>query len=195
MSAGKNRPAQKPGRAAAGSSFRLWSPAAARQSRTDTSGSGDAPGSRQGSGPANVESCNSLFRHKGMLAGLAPVRASAGAAGGQGPVRPSQSSGHPGPGCLTAFFVCCPSDYRARSGPIQPLLRRGLRARTICSGAPSSLISSRRLHVPCPAGGQGLRRAQLRKLRQQAKNNGGRGDAGRSPTAPRPPNPQQRTKP
>jgi hypothetical protein len=127
MSAGKNRPAQKPGRAAAGSSFRLWSPAAARQSRTDTSGSGDAPGSRQGSGPANVESCNSLFRHKGMLAGLAPVRASAGAAGGQGPVRPSQSSGHPGPGCLTAFFVCCPSDYRARSGPIQPLLRRGLR--------------------------------------------------------------------
>jgi hypothetical protein len=39
-----------------------------------------------------------------MLAGLAPVRASAGAAGGWGPVRPSQSSGHPGPVCLRRFL-------------------------------------------------------------------------------------------
>jgi hypothetical protein len=31
----------------------------------------------------------------------------------------------------------------------------------------------RRLHVPGPSGGQGLRRTQLCKLRQRAKDNGG----------------------
>lgn len=67
--------------------------------------------------------------------------------------------------CLLSFGLSCP----LRPHPAPP--SSGPAVRTIGSGAPSSLISSGRLHVPGPSGGQGLRRAQLRKLRQQAKNN------------------------
>jgi hypothetical protein len=39
----------------------------------------------------------------------------------------------------------------------------------------SASLIMRRLHVPDPSGGQGFRRTQLRKLRQRARDNGGRG--------------------
>jgi hypothetical protein len=56
--------------------------------------------------------------------------------------------------------------------PSSPSVPPGPAARTIGSGAPKVAYFLRRLHNPGPSGGQGLRRAQLRKLRQQPKTTG-----------------------
>ena len=77
--------------------------------------------------------------------------------------------GHPtGTPTSVDNIIGIPSDYRARSGPIQPLLRKGPRAHNRLRRSFVAYFL-RRLHVPGPPGGPGLRRTQLRELRQQGK--------------------------
>ena len=158
------------GRSAADGRLPLWSPAADRHSgkvpqmaqpvRRPARARGRLGGSR-----------GNLTRS--MLAGLAPEKGVRWRGRLLGPVRPSQGSGHPGPVCLRRFLLLsfglsCP--LRPRPAPPSS----GPAGRTIGSGAPSSLIScadctSLALRVDRACVG-----AQLRKLRQQPKNNGGR---------------------
>jgi hypothetical protein len=108
---------------------------------------------------------------------------------------PSQSSGPPGPVCLRRFLAAVLRIVRARSGPSSPSVPPGPAPRKFFSGARSSLISSE--DFPCLAlRVDGTPRAQLRKLRQQPKNNGGRGELAGHHWSPYPPNfSARRTKP
>jgi hypothetical protein len=125
--------------------------------------------------------------NQSMLAGLAPIRASAGAAGCRARARRRRAPDTQDQSVFDVFLLLSFGSYVPAPASSSPSVPPGPAARAIGSGAPASLISSRRLHVPGPSGGQGLRRAQLRKLRQQPKNNRGEGKLAGHLTAPRPP--------
>lgn len=71
-------------------------------------------------------------------------------------------------------FGCCPTECTCPLRPVQPLLRRGLRCGILRrrSCVADFLTKNAR---SLPDGWTGLRRAQLRKLRQQPKQRGGGG--------------------
>ncbi len=92
-----------------------------------------------------------------------------------GPGRAVAELRTPWPWCVyDVFWLLSFGLYVPVPAPLAPPFLRGLRPGKVFSGAPSSLISSEdfpglALRVDGPA------RAQLRKLRQQPKNNGGEG--------------------
>ena len=123
-----------------------------------------------------------MLKSGGRLAGLALVSAALQPVEGRPLARPAVGSrAHrrraPDPLALCVydvFWLLSFGLYVPVPAPLAPPFLRGLRPGKVFSGAPSSLISSEdfpglALRVDGPA------RAQLRKLRQQPKNNGGEG--------------------
>jgi hypothetical protein len=104
-------------------------------------------------------------------------RASAGAAGCWVQGAPSQSSGPPGPVLVyDVFWLLSFGLYVPVPARLAPVVPPGA-----CAPEKSSPALLRRLFPPkifrvLPSRVDGTPRAQLRKLRQQPKNNGGRGE-------------------